>query len=79
MFFKRHKRPESAAELANEAEIEKLAKEATLGELENEVAVIDRSRRLFGLFGRGPVGFFNSSGVKLPDDKPYEGDGDPRS
>jgi hypothetical protein len=78
MFFRRHKRGESAAELANEAEIEKLAKEATLGELGNEVAIIDRSRRLFGLFGRRPVGFFNNSGVDLPDDKPYEGDGDPR-
>ena len=36
MFFKRHKRPKSAAELANEAEIEKPAKEATRGELEND-------------------------------------------
>jgi hypothetical protein len=78
MFFKRHKRPKSAAELANEAEIEKLAKEATLGELENEVAVIGRSRRLFGLFGGRPVGFFNSPGVDMPDDKPYEGDAEPR-
>lgn len=74
MFFRRQKRPKSAAELANEAEIEKLAKEATSGELENEVAVINRQSG-----GRHPVGFFNSPGVDMPDDKPYEGDVEPRS
>jgi len=70
MFFRRQKRPKSAAELANEAEIEKLAEEATRGELANEVAVINRQRGW-----RHPAGFFNSPGVDLPDDKPYEGDG----
>jgi hypothetical protein len=79
MFFRRQKRPKSAAELANEAEIEKLAEEATRGELENEVAVINRQRP-FGLLGRRrPVGFFNSPGADMPDDKPYEGDVEPRS
>jgi len=78
MFFRRKKQPKSAAELANEAEIEKLAEEATRGELENEVASIDR-RRLFGLSaGRYPFGFFNSPRVDLPDDRPYEGDVEPR-
>ena len=66
MFFKR--RPKSAAELANEAEIEKLSEEATWGELDNEKQAI---RRGFGWRWRGPTGFFNSPGVKLPDDKPY--------
>ncbi len=74
MFLRRRKRPESAAELANEAEIEKLAEEATRGELANEVAVINRLRGVLR-----PVGFFNSPGVDLPDDKPYEGDVEPRS
>jgi hypothetical protein len=75
MLFRRRKRPRSAAELANEAEIEKLAKEATRGELDNEVAVINRQR--VGL--SHPVGFFNSPGVDMPDDKPYEADAEPRS
>lgn len=79
MLFKRHKRPKSAAELANEAEIEKLAEEATRGELDNEVSIIRERRRLFGSLGRRyPVGFFNSPGVDMPDDKPYEGDEEPR-
>jgi hypothetical protein len=72
VFFTRLKRPKSAAEVANEVEIEKLSEEATWGELDNEERVV---RRGFGGFGRfwrmGPVGFFNSPGVKMPDDKPY--------
>ena len=67
MFFTRQKRPKSAAELANEAEIEKLSEEATWGELGNEKQVIGRG------IGRRwrPTGFFNSPGVKMQDDKPY--------
>jgi hypothetical protein len=67
MFFRRRKRPKSAAELANEAEIEKLSEEATLGELENEVQAIAADP----LRGARPSGFFNSPGVKLKDDQPY--------
>ena len=72
-----HKRPKSAAELANKAEIDKLAKEATLGELQNEVGAMSQSQAISG-FDR-PSGFFNSPGVEMPDDKPYEGDGKPSS
>ena len=68
MFFKRRKQRKSAAELANEAEIEKLAEEATHGELENEVEAIDRSPPY------RVSGFFDSPGVDMPDDKPYQGD-----
>ena len=68
MLFKRWRRPKSAAELANEAEVEKLAEEATWGELDNEERVIARGSR-WGL--ARPIGFFNSAGVKMQDDKPY--------
>ena len=74
MFFKRAKHPKSSAELADEAEIEKLSKEATFGELDNEERVIRRARSRSGLgWGRrnGPVGFFNSPGVTLKDDEQY--------
>jgi hypothetical protein len=72
VFFTRRKRPKSAAEVANEAEIEKLSEEATWGELDNEERVVGRGFGGFGRFWRmGPVGFFNSPGVKMPDDKPY--------
>lgn len=64
MFFKRWRKPKSAAYRANEAEIEKLSEEATRGELGDEFEAPG---------GANMRGFFDSPGVRLPDDKPYDG------
>jgi len=70
VFFNRRNRPKSAAELADDAEIEKLSEEATWGELDNEKRVISRRPRYAG-WRHGPVGFFNSPGVKMPDEQAH--------
>jgi hypothetical protein len=63
-WFKRKKK--SPEELANEAEIDKLVREAFAGELEQ---------------GHGVKGLYwmpkDAGDLKLPDDKPYDGDAEP--
>jgi len=76
MFWR--KRKKSPAELANDAEIEKLAHEATVGELERGLG--DRPPGLFHPGMRSEIAAWNEAGDrKLPDDKPYDGDAEPTS
>ena len=76
MFWR--KRKKSPAELANEAEIDKLAREATVEELERGFG--DRPPSLFHRGMRSQEGTWQEGGdLKLPDDKPYDGDAEPTS
>lgn len=75
-FWRRRKK--TPAELANEAEIEKLAREATVGELES--AFGDRPPGLFHPGKGKQVAAWEKGGhLKLPDDKPYDGDAEQAS
>lgn len=73
MFWR--KRKKSPAELANEAEIDKLTREAMVGELERGFAPGPPS----GTRGPWPITLQGGGDLKLPDDKPYDGDAEPTS
>ena len=71
----RRKRKNSPAELANGAAIDTLRREAMVGELERGFAPGPPS----GTRGPWPITLQGGGDLKLPDDKPYDGDAEQTS